>query len=75
MVVERPENTVHGSPWDRGQADSYYDRPRDPHWWPEGTGRGKRVERYDMNAEEIIEYNQGYTYNEHYGDKKDWGDF
>ena len=34
----------HGSPTDRGSADRYYGRPYDPHWYPEGTGNGKRVE-------------------------------
>ena len=29
----------HGALWDRGSADSYYGRPRDPHWYPEEIGR------------------------------------
>ncbi len=34
---------AHGSPFDRGSADSYYGRPRDPHKYPNGTGNAPRV--------------------------------
>ena len=37
---------VHGSPQDRGSADRYYHRPFDPHWWPQGTGKGTRCLLY-----------------------------
>jgi len=63
----------HGSPEDRGGADSYYRRPRSPHWWPEGTQKGKMVERKDMTPEEIADYNRGFDDNEARGDFKDWG--
>ena len=66
-------NHEHGSPWDRGSADSYYRRARQPHWWPQGTGHGTRIEQADMTAEQIIEYNEGYDWNEAHGDKKNWG--
>ena len=33
----------HGSLYDRGSADSYYGRPQQPHWYPEGTYHGERV--------------------------------
>lgn len=62
----------HGNAFDRGSADSYYHRPRDPHTWPEGTGHGARVEAKDMTPAEIEAYHAGYDYNEEYGDKKDW---
>jgi hypothetical protein len=61
---------VHGSLYDRGAADSYYSRPRDPHYYPEGSYRGPRVT--DLNPEEIAAYNYGYDWNEQYGDKKSW---
>lgn len=64
-------NRGHGSPYDRGAADSYYRRPRNPHKWPEGTGRGKKVT--DLTPDEVAEYNQGYDDNEALGDHKDWG--
>lgn len=63
---------THGSPFDRGSADSYYDRPQDPHWWPEGTGHGERVEPKDMSIAEMRAYFMGYEYNEQFGGKKDW---
>jgi hypothetical protein len=61
----------HGSLFDRGSADSYYSRPRTPHWWPEGTYKGLEVT--DLTPEERAEYLAGYEWNELHGDKKDWG--
>jgi hypothetical protein len=61
----------HGSLFDRGSADSYYGRPRDPHWYPHGTGFGDRIS--DLTKDEIAEYMAGYDWNERIGDKKDWG--
>jgi hypothetical protein len=58
----------HGSLYDRGSADSYYRRKKDPHWWPEGTGHGKKVT--ELTEEELKEYNLGYDENT---DFKDWG--
>lgn len=62
----------HGSPFDRGSADSYYGRPRNPHWWPQGTGHGDRIDQSQMTNEEIQAYLAGYQYNEQFGDKKSW---
>jgi hypothetical protein len=64
---------VHGNPFDRGSADSYYGRPRDPHWYPKGSYRGTRVEAEQMDNDELEAYHAGYDYNEQFGDKKDWG--
>ena len=58
----------HGGLYDRGSADSYYGRRKDPHWYPEGTGHGKKVT--DLTEEELEEYNKGYDENT---DFKDWG--
>jgi hypothetical protein len=66
-------DTTHGSPFDRGSADSYYHRGRDPHWYPEGTYKGERVGKEQMTAQQIQAYLAGYQYNEQFGDKKDWG--
>lgn len=60
----------HGGLYDRGSADSYYSRPRAPHWYPEGTHNGAPVTK--LTDEEIAEYHAGYDYNEDFGDKKDW---
>ena len=62
----------HGNPEDRGSADSYYGRQFDPHYWPEGTGHGVRVELADMTAEEIVAYTRGYRDNEAAGNFKEW---
>ncbi len=61
---------THGCLFDRGSADSYYGRPRDPHYGGVGGDSGKRVEQ--LTAEERAEYLAGYDYNERCGDKKDW---
>jgi hypothetical protein len=60
----------HGCLFDRGSADSYYGRPRSPHYGGVGGDSGKRVEQ--LTAEERAEYLAGYEYNERCGDKKDW---
>jgi hypothetical protein len=60
----------HGGLFDRGSADSYYGRPRDPHWYPGGSYQGQKVT--ELNEIEIQAYNAGYDYNERYGDKKSW---
>ena len=65
-------NKSHGSPYDRGGADSYYGRPMKPHWWPAGTYKGWAVIAEDMTDVEIEEYYQGYEDNELSGDKKEW---
>jgi|688.fasta_scaffold898405_2 hypothetical protein len=59
----------HGSPYDRGSADSYYGRRRNPHKWPEGTGHGEKVTLTD--PDEIEHYMKGYSEN---NDFKDWGE-
>lgn len=63
-------NHSHGSPWDRGSADSYYGRPRDPHYYPHGTYNGEPVT--DLTPEQVKEYLDGYAWNNKYGDKKNW---
>ena len=60
----------HGGLYDRGSADSYYRRPKDPHWYPEGTYHGKKITITELTLEEIDEYNLGYSENTEF---KDWG--
>lgn len=60
----------HGGCFDRGSADSYYGRVRNPHYYIGATGTSERVE--DLTTEELEAYNAGYDYNEQYGDKKVW---
>ena len=71
QAIRGPQfNREHGSLWDRGSADSYYGRVPEPHYWPEGTGRGEKVT--DLNSLEIAEYMAGYEHNERFGHKKDY---
>ena len=41
----RMANETHGSPFDRGSADSWYGRERKPHFYPNGTYNGRRQRR------------------------------
>lgn len=56
----------HGSPWDRGAADSYYWRQPDPHYWT--TDRQPIFVAEDTPEWEA--YMAGFEYNESMGDKK-----
>jgi hypothetical protein len=60
----------HGSLYDRGAADSYYNRPRDPHWYPLGSYNSPKIT--ELTAEEIAEYHVGYDENEQAGSHKEW---
>lgn len=62
----------HGGPFDRGSADSYYGRPRQPHYYVNGTGNSTMLEEVDMSEEEVAAYHAGYDWNEDFGDKKNW---
>lgn len=63
---------THGGAFDRGSADSYYGRGRNPHMWPEGTYKGIRVEQDEMTPTQVQAYLAGYQWNEQFGDKKQW---
>ena len=60
----------HGSPFDRGSADSYYGRSPRPHRGGVGGDSGERVEV--LTEQERADYLAGYAYNEAQGDKKIW---
>jgi hypothetical protein len=61
----------HGSLYDRGRADSYYDRSPVPHYGGVGGGSGDTTPVTDPIM--VAEYMAGYDDNEAHGDKKDWG--
>tara|TARA_R110000822_G_scaffold168752_1_gene308800 strand:- start:222 stop:446 length:225 start_codon:yes stop_codon:yes gene_type:complete len=63
----------HGSPKDVAGADFWYSRDYEPHWWPEGTGKGIRIEECDMTPEQIAEYKEGWNEAVERGERKDWG--
>lgn len=65
-------NNKHGSPYDRGSADSYYRRGPEPHWYPEGTYKGERVTEERMTAAQIAEYHAGFNFNEKMQNFKEW---
>ena len=69
-VLYNVDNFQHGSPWDRGSADSYYNRPLDPHYWPEGTGFGEKIT--DLTDSQRMEYYAGHEWNEEQGVHKEW---
>ncbi len=65
MTTDKPaqfDRSRHGGLHDRGRADSYYHRARNPHWYPDGTYNGPAVT--DLTPEEVAEYNAGYDSNE-----------
>ena len=63
----------HGDPFDRGSADSYYGRKRNPHIGGVGGNSGPHIGISLMSVEEIEAYHAGYDDNEESGEKKDWG--
>lgn len=65
-------DTRHGGAFDRGSADSWYSRPRDPHMYVGDTSMSPRIEAADMRPTEIAAYNAGYDWNEQFGGKKSW---
>jgi len=56
----------HGSPFDRGSADSYYRRARNPHKGGSGGNYGFEPIT-DLTAEELEAYHAGFDYNEQSG--------
>lgn len=64
--------TRHGGAFDRGSADSHYNRPFDPHYYTGATYSTARVELSEQDKL-YADYAAGYAWNERYGDKKNWG--
>lgn len=62
----------HGGPFDRGSADSWYNRPYNPHYYLGATAQSTKVEFQDMTSEQIDEYAAGYNWNELYSGKKEY---
>ena len=62
----------HGGPYDRGQADSYYGREYNPHYFVDDSYKSPRIELSQMTPAEIVAYTAGYRDNEARGDKKSW---
>lgn len=62
----------HGGPYDRGAADSYYNRGYHPHFFRGATYTSEMVTLAEMTAEEIVAYTAGYNDNEASGNHKEW---
>lgn len=63
-------NKRHGGPYDRGSADSYYRRGREPHYFVGATYQSPRIDESNMTREEIDAYNAGFDDNESEGNFK-----
>jgi len=64
----------HGGAYDRGGADYFYGRERDPHYFTGGTSSPNCETRItDLTASEIKAYNDGFDDGERDGAQKDWG--
>jgi len=62
----------HGGPFDRGLADSYYHRDRNPHYYVGASYQSEVLLPKDMTDTEVSDYNAGYDWNEQFGDKKEY---
>lgn len=62
----------HGGPYDRGSADSYYQRGEDPHYYVGATYSSERVDITDKTSVEYTEYMLGYNENQCIGSHKKW---
>jgi hypothetical protein len=68
LITEEYDQS-HGSPYDRGSADSHYGRDKKPHRWWDKLGQ-QREELTD--PADIAAYHAGYDENQRSGDKKQW---
>ena len=65
-------NQRHGGPFDRGQADSYYGRDYNPHYFVGDTYNSPKIELAQMTAQEIVAYTAGFNENEKANNHKEW---
>ena len=66
-------NRRHGGPYDRGAADSYYQRSFRPHYFVGDTYNSDEIQQSEMTLEEIEEYTRGWRENQEAQNFKDWG--
>jgi hypothetical protein len=62
----------HGDAFDRGSADSYYQRPMSPHFYIGNSGTSTRVDEADMSKDEISAYFDGFHEQEESGNFKQY---
>ena len=68
--IVKEEYTRHGGAFDRGAADSYYQRPRNPHYYRGESYTSEQIT--NLTPVELCAYNAGYDYNEEFGNRKEW---
>ena len=66
-------DTRHGGAYDRGSADSYYRRPRRPHFFSDATYQSDEITEQFMKKQQIAKYNLGFDNNEQSCNFKDGG--
>lgn len=73
MIKKERTDRGHGSPYDRGAADSWYGRTPVPHYFEEGSYNSTRYSAEDMTEKELADYWQGWEDNESDPDaRKEW---
>lgn len=61
MIAEQVTySTRHGSPYDRGTADTWYGRKFNPHYFVGDTYHSTRLDWVHMSTHEITAYTVGY---------------
>lgn len=66
MVIDRTlYDQRHGGPFDRGSADAYYRRPRNPHYYEGATLMTPQVT--ELSEAELEAYHAGYDWTEENG--------
>lgn len=63
-------STHYGGPWDRGNADSYYRRKRNPHYFLGNVNTSEKIT--NLTDSEIEAYHAGFDWNEKFGDIKNY---
>ena len=62
----------HGGAYDRGSADYYYARGRQPHMFMGATYNSAKIESRHMTELELDAYSAGYDDAAATGDRKNW---
>ena len=74
MIEAKEMDKRHGGAYDRGRADSYYNRGHKPHMFAGATYASPQVTQKDMTPEQVAEYSAGYRWNEEFGTRRTGGD-
>ncbi len=67
-----PGPNRHGGPADRGSADAWYRRGRNPHKFQAGSYTSLKVEGSQLTPEEVAAYNKAFDEGMATGEHKDW---